>query len=396
MRYQPLPAAFHTDRRHQLRQALPAGAVAMIDTNAQLARSRDTNMPFRPDSYFYYLTGIDQAGAVLVLTKTDEWLFVTETNEQTRLWDGDSYNQAEAAQLSGVTKVQWAQELPEVQNRLLAEAAAVYLNCAELPAKDPAYQPAVQRRTQLKRRFSKLPVKSIRPILAPLRMVKQPAELVQMRRAAAITMAGFAHLQDLAQPGRHEYEIEAELTAAFLRQGANGHAYEPIVASGPGATTLHYIRNDRQLQAGELLLVDAGAEYGWYAADVTRTVAVGGAMTTRQQAVHDAVYEVQQAGIALMRPGALMADIEHQIGEMMTKQVAKLGLTGSYRQYFPHATSHFMGLDVHDVGDYQLPLAPGMVLTCEPGLYLAEEGIGVRIEDDILVTPDGPESLTQE
>ncbi|HSX01796.1 MAG TPA: Xaa-Pro aminopeptidase [Candidatus Saccharimonadia bacterium] len=406
MRYQPLPAKFHADRRRQFMAQLPAGAVAIMDTNVQLVRSRDTHMPFRPDSYFYYLTGLDRPGAVLVLAGSEEWLFIAETDEQMRLWDGEAYTLVEAKALSGVAQVAWLRELPARLRQLVRPGASVYLNYTDAPGlPEAAYAPGALRARALRRPARGLRVSSARPALAAMRLIKQPAELAQLRQAAAITAAGFAQARRALRPELREYQLEAEFTAAFIAGGAAGHAYEPIVAGGPNATVLHYVRNDRPLAAGQLVLADVGAEYGWYAADVTRVWPVDGRLTPRQREIYQAVLEVQRAAIVLMRPGALMRDIEQAAGRHLTEQLVQLGILTRaqvtakgghqlYRAYCPHAISHSLGLDVHDVGDLSRPLQPGMVLTCEPGIYLKAEGLGVRLEDDILVTSHQPENLT--
>ncbi len=373
MRYQPIPAANYIGRRRRLAAQLPAGSVAVIGTNPRLPRSGDTFMPYRPNSDFYYLTGIDQPEAVLVLTTDDEWLFVKPTDEISRLWNGDSYSREQAATLSGISQVAWTTRLP-YRLRQLSKA-------------------------------KRLGAKPLADFVAAQRVIKDEAELGQIRHAIKATAAGFTNAHMHMGPDRREYAIEAQITAGFISCGAQGHAYEPIVASGPSATVLHYTRNDRQMQAGELVLIDAGAEYGWYAADVTRTFAVSRSMTERQKAVYDAVHSTQQAVIAIMKPGVSRREVGRETVRLITERLIDLGLLkaaeveaegGSrlYRRYYPHGVSHYLGLDVHDAGEADTVLEPGMVLTCEPGIYISEEGIGVRIEDDILITPDGNEVLT--
>ena len=411
MRYTPLSPSFHTGRRQEFARQLPANTVAIIDTNPELVRSRDVMMPFRPDSYFYYLTGIDQPGGVLVISQREERLFIPETDSQTRRWDGERYTQAQAQSLSGIEGVGWLAELPAYLDKLTGEADQVLLNCAVRTTDDVAYMPGAKRARSLRRQG--VNVSSARPILAVMRMTKRPEELVQIRRAVEITAAGLEAAGDLLVAGRREYEIEAALLAEFVRRGAVGHAWDPIVASGPGTTVMHYVTSGRRLQAGELVLMDVGAEYGWYSADVSRVYAVGRPMTSRQREVFEVVRDVQQYVIKQLKPGADFMELINSSDEYMTEQLVQLAVVTraqadaqkgqeiSYREryggnYYAHgfAHSHLLGLDVHDVGDHRLPLAPGMVLTCEPGIYLDDEGIGVRLEDDILITPDGNENLT--
>ncbi len=404
MRYQPLSAQFHTGRRRAFAATLPAGAVAIIHTNASLSRSQDTKFLFRPDSSFYYLTGIDEPDAVLVMTANEEWLLVQETDEFTRVWHGDRYSREQAATLSGIADVRWTTELNGLLRQVLAKATLVQLNIGvHSGSASEAYHPAQQHAAKLRRRRN-LSVESAQPALARLRMIKQPEELAQMSTAVAITAAGF---EQLRRPhylaGKREYQLEAQLTAAFVDGGGQGHAYDPIVASGAGATVLHYTRNDQSIKVEDMVLVDAGVEYGWYAADVTRVYPASGCFNARQRAVYEAVLDVQRAAIKLMQPGASLRDIGDEVTQLLGSHLVDLGLVKSNgiaarvkacKQFMPHGLSHFLGLDVHDVGDYRVPLAPGMVLTCEPGLYLPEEGIGVRLEDDILITANGPVNLT--
>ena len=403
MRYHPLPATFHAGRRQAFRRQLAMGTVAIIDTNPLLVRSRDTQMPFRPDSYFYYLSGIDQPEAVLVLSRDDEWLFIRETDAHMRLWDGEAYTRDEAATLSGMSQVAWTSELDGHIKKLLSSATSVQLNYSEPAAEGADYAPGALRARALRRDYPGLAVETARPLLADLRLIKQPEEIAQLQSAIALTATGFKRAKKALIEGRFEYEIEAEFTHEFMKGGASGHAYEPIVAAGAASTVLHSVRNDQVLRTGELVVVDVGAEYGWYAADITRTWPVGGRFSARQLAVYEAVLQIQRATIKLMKPGAKLADIERQVGQLVTDALGQLGVITAaqakadpklYRRYYPHAVSHFLGLDVHDVGDLSRPLEPGMVLTCEPGIYLADERIGVRLEDDILITASGNQNLS--
>ncbi len=296
------------------------------------------------------------------------------TTEFEQLWNGPRLSQDEAAKISGFTGIRPLSRLAAFKKTLDYTIAA--------PDKGHDY-------------------------IRPLRMVKDPPEIKLMQQAAAITARGFESSLHSLKPSIFEYQLEAELSRSFIGGGASGHAYSPIVASGASACVLHYISNNHQCRTGELVLIDAGAEYANYAADVTRTWPSDGKFSQRQRAVYQAVLRVQKAAIARLRPGLTLKESELAAAKHMTEELVQLGLLDDvaskdfeknnkplFRKYFPHALSHFLGLDTHDVGDYNRPLEPGMVLTVEPGIYIREEGIGIRLEDDILITEDGHQNLT--
>ncbi len=387
------------------RQKLIAQAhheLIVLTGNGLLQRSGDTTFPFRQDSSFWYLTGIDTPGVVLVLDGTDEYLIVPGRERTREVFDG-SIDIAKLSQLSGVTDV-LAEEAG--WNRLTA-ALKRSGGAATLGAPDAYVQhagmftnPARQSlHVKLQEQAgTELALHDLRPVLAEMRAVKQPAEVAAIRKALDVTAEAFWLVQQNIASYQHEYEAAADITAAFARRGYQ-HAYEPIVASGAGACTLHYIANNQPIKKGELLLIDAGAEVQGYAADITRTFPVT-KPTSRQRAVIQAVQAVQDFAFGLLRPGLLMKEYEEQVQQRMGKELMELKLIArpdkeSVRQYFPHATSHFLGLDVHDVGDYTKPFQPGMVLTVEPGIYIPGEGIGVRVEDNVLITDSGYELLSQ-
>jgi Xaa-Pro aminopeptidase len=409
MRYQPLPATFHAANRARLAEAIGPEAVAIIDTADTLVRTGDFAYPFRPDSNFYYLTGLDQPEAVLVLVPGSpgdlrELLFIKETDEFTAKWEGNLHTQEEAAQRSGIKQVFWLSELPRMLDRILAKYSTIYLNAEEsLESNMPS--PAKRRAATLRETFPLHTLRSAVPALTRQRMVKAPEEVAQIRRAVDITRAGLLRAWAATRPGLPEYAVESELTAEFLRRGATGQAFMPIIASGRGTTVIHYMQNDATIGDHDLVLFDVGAEAGYYAADISRTIPAAGRFTPRQRALYEAVYRTQQAAIPLHKPGATIWSIdefmrEHLLEELVALKVLTAAQAKSkakfklLHEYYGHI-SHHLGLEVHDNPDFRTPLEPGMVVTCEPGLYLREEGIGVRIEDDILITDTGHEVLSQ-
>lgn len=410
MRYESLSATFHTTNRHKLSEAIGLEAIAIIDTADILSRPGDFEHPFRPNSNFYYLTGVDEPKAVLVLAPGHpnghlrEILFIQETNKHMALWAGKSLTQAEASGRSGIRSVMWLSELDQILGRMLESFRTVYSN-AETPLEPGPLDPSGRRLAELRLR---LPMHTFHPavaILGKFRAVKSPEEIAQIRRAITITGKGLGKAWAAIQSGLPEYALEAELTAEFTRQGATGSAFSAIIAAGKNATIIHYAAADTSVQTGELILFDVGAEAGYYAADISRCVPVSGEFSIRQRAVYEAVFRTQQAGIALHKPGATILGIDETmrklliaelvgLGELTTKQANSPEAGQHLRKYYAHI-SHHLGLDVHDTEGTRTPFVPGMVVTCEPGLYLQAEGIGVRLEDDILITSTGHEVLSK-
>lgn len=401
---------FFAGNRRRLRELCPETELFIVTANGLLQRSGDTTFPFRQDSNFWYLTGIDEPDIVLVMDKSREYLIVPGREAVREAFDG-ALDQETFVIQSGITeilneKTGWERLTRELHKRGKAgtpTAADPYLSRHGFYT-NPARATLVKRLREIS---PELEVIDIRPQLTTLRMVKQKPELHAIRHAIDITVNTFKQVsKNTLKPATHEYEIEAAITQNFRSQGAAGHAYEPIVASGLNACTLHYIANNAVLAKGQLLLIDAGASVNNYAADITRTYALA-KPTARQQAVYSAVLDVQNFAFTRLKPGVLIKEyekiIEHYMGEKLRElQLVEQNDSTQVRRYYPHATSHFLGLDVHDVGNYERPLEPGMVLTVEPGIYIPEEGIGVRIEDDVLITEAGntvlsgglPRSLT--
>jgi len=405
----PFPSSFTADffvgNRRRLRELVAADAPIVVTANGLLQRNADTGFPFRQDSGFWYLTGIDTPDVVLVMHGDDEFIFLPERDAVHTIFDGTVSHDGLRA-VSGVVTILTEAEGWKRLEDLIARSTQV----ATLAAPDQYIEGAAlytnPARARLTNRLvsnkDRLELVDIRPQLASLRVIKQEPELRALQKAVDITVDGLIALttKESLQSNHFEYELAADLTRSFGRMNSR-HGFEAIVASGERACQLHYIDNNGPLQQNQLLVLDVGAEWSNYTADITRTVAVG-EPTKRQQQVFEAVCKVQDYAIDLLKPGADYMEYEKQVERFMGQVLQEIGLIAGDRQpdraeirsYFPHATSHFLGLDAHDVGDYKQLLQPGMVITCEPGIYIAEEGIGVRIEDDILITADGNRNMS--
>ncbi|MDB5163800.1 MAG: hypothetical protein JWS12_418 [Candidatus Saccharibacteria bacterium] len=395
------PPEFFKGNRERLQQAAKAD-VLVLAGHGQLQRNGDGTFPFRQNSNFWYLTGIDEPDAVLVMTKQESFVMLPGRTDVKNLWDGQ-VDFKELAVRSGVDKILNI----EIGWRRLEKQlkSAKKIGRIELPSPyidrlgfytNPAPHAFARRLTEAAPNTAKY--LNIAPMLAAQRMVKQPLELMVIQHAVDITVETLREV--LARPFNHEYELEAAITEGFRRRGASGHAYDPIVASGPNTCTIHAMHNNDPIDKHSLILVDVGAEVNNYAADISRTVSPVIA-SQRQQAVYDAVFEVQEWAKQQLKPGVLIKEYEEAVAAYMGKQLKKLKLIttqdkASIRKYYPHATGHSLGLDVHDAADYDRPLEPGMVLTVEPGIYIPEEKIGVRLEDDVLITKTGIKVLSDD
>lgn len=394
---------FFAGNRARLRELFTGKAPIVVTANGLLQRGGDSGFAFAQDANFWYLTGIDEPDILLVMDRDKEYLIVPERNASREAFDGtitfEALKQRSAIQNIYDEKAGWdqlANRLKKIKHLATVAPASAYIEHYGLYA-NPARATLVAR---LKSHNAELELLDLGPHLSRQRMIKQPTELAAIQQAINITING---MKEATRPAKlrhykHEYELEAELSRGFRRHGAKGHAFEPIVAAGERACTLHNVANNGPLAGNQLVVVDVGAEVEHYAADITRTVSIG-TPSRRQQAVYTAVLEVQNFAIDLLRPGALLKDYEQLVEHFMGEKLRELGLIktinhNNVRQFYPHATSHFLGLNVHDVGDYDRPLEPGVVLTVEPGIYIHDEGIGVRIEDDVLITPLGHKILT--
>jgi Xaa-Pro aminopeptidase len=412
VRYEPIDPTLFVQNRARLAALLAPGSLAVCNANDIMPTNADGVMGFKQNADLFYLSGVDQPEAALLLFPDHpdptqrEILFVKETSESRRIWDGPLLNQAEARATSGVQNVQWLSGFERTFRGLMQRAENVYLNLNE-QARSAAAVPTHDDRfvRECRERYPLHQYRRLAPLLARCRMVKSPAEVALLRTACAITEAGFRRVLGAVRPGLGEWEIEAELAHEFLRRRAVGFAYPPIIASGASACILHYGQNHGTCMAGDLLLLDIGACWAHYCADLTRTVPVSGRFTPRQRAVYAAVLRVQREAMALLRPGVVLRDYENDVKRLMDGALVDLGLITAEavknqteeepprRQYFMHGASHHLGLDVHDVTVPDQPLEPGMVLTVEPGIYIRAENLGLRLEQNVLITASGNENL---
>lgn len=394
---------FFAGNRERLRQLFTGTAPIIVSANGLLQRGSDEAYQFHQDSNFWYLTGIMEPDLVLVMDKGKEYLIVPERSGVREAFDG-SVDHEDLTRTSGIktvygTKEGWKQlesRLRKVQHVATLAAPPDYIDSWGLYT-NPARARLVRRLKDIQPNAELL---DLRLHLARMRMVKQRPELDALRRAIAITNET---LREVTRPSQlakyqYEYEIEADISRGFRRRGARGHAFTPIVAAGRNACRLHYVENNGALAKGDFVTMDVGAEWVHYSADITRTVPLG-EPSRRQQALYDAVQAMHEHACSLLKPGVFLREYEDKMEAFGGEKLRELGLiktisTENVRRYFPHATSHYLGLDTHDAGDYDRPLEPGVVLTVEPGIYIPEEGIGVRIEDDFLITPDGVEDLS--
>lgn len=395
---------FFAGNRKRLRELFTGTAPIVLSANGLLQRGADMAYQFAQDASFWYFTGIDEPDLTLVLDKDKEYLIVPARDAVRTAFDG-AIDEVELKRISGIDTIFGEQDgwrrlgirLSKVKHVATLPAAPNYMEHFGMYA-NPARRRTIHR---MKAYNQTLELLDISEHVTRLRMVKQTLELEAMQSAIDITGAGIKQLLRSLRRGayEYEYELEADLTRSFRRAGATGHAFPPVIASGLRACTLHNERNDGKLSADELVLLDVGAEVSHYAADVTRTVSISGSPTRHQEAVYDAVLQVHIYACSLLKPGITIKDYEKQVEAFMGEQLRELGLIKSIepqtvRKFYPHATSHFLGLTAHDAGLYDQPLEPNMVLTVEPGIYAAEQGLGIRIEDDVLITAEGNRLLT--
>jgi len=414
MRYLPIDKRLFVQNRKRLSARLKPKSIAVLNSSDVMPKSADGIHPFIQDTDFFYLSGIEQEESVLLLfpdaqeEKHREILFVRETNETLATWEGAKYSRKEAANISGIRKIYWTNEFEKVFRPLAFESECIYLNTNEHTRADTVVETRDRRfLTWCRETFPLHTYERIAPIMHHLRATKSKSEVDLIRQACLITGNAFLKALEVVKPGAWEFEIEAVLISEFLKNRSRGPAFETIIASGANSCTLHYVKNNRKLKEGDLLLMDFGAEYANYAADVTRTLPVSGRFSDRQRKVYEAVLKVQQTAIRMIRPGNVLEEYHKDVGKVMEAELVDLGLLNArevkqqdpekplYKKYFMHGASHHLGLDVHDIGDKYRKFEQGMVLTCEPGIYIPKEDIGIRIENDILVTDQGPVDLTQ-
>ncbi|OFX83574.1 MAG: X-Pro aminopeptidase [Bacteroidetes bacterium GWF2_33_16] len=404
MKYDKLKSSLFERNRKKLIKDIQSNSLAVIHSNDQMPRNGDQYFPFRQNSDLFYLCGIDQEKTILTLCPNHpnkdlrEILFIIESNEKIAVWEGHKYTKAEATETSGITNIKYLSEFDTVFRELAIYAENIYLNLNENPKFKTDILSVDERfLNRLKSEFPAHKLERLAPIMKKLRLKKENEEIELMQKACDITNKSFHRVLRFVKPGVTEYEVEAELTHEFLWNKASGHAYAPIIASGKSACILHYVENNKTCNDGDLLLIDFGAEYANYAADCTRTIPVNGKFTPRQRECYEAVLRVMKKAVAIMIPGTTINNINDQVDLILQEEHINLGLYTKedvakqdknkpfVKMYYPHGTSHFIGLDVHDVGDRTIVLEEGMVLTCEPGIYIPEENIGIRIENDIVI-----------
>ncbi|MDO7715425.1 MAG: Xaa-Pro aminopeptidase [Flavobacteriaceae bacterium] len=408
MKYQAIPNTLFIKNRQKFTAQMIPGSLAVFNSNDIYPVSADSTLPFAQHSDILYLSGADQEESILLLFPDAlnpahrEILFVRETNEHIAVWEGAKYTKEKATAISGIQTIMWLSDFDKVFFDLMTEAHTIYFNTNE------HYRQAVETQTREDRFIAKCKAQfpahqwqKSQPILQEIRGVKEAEEIAQMQAACNITGKGIRRLLGFIKPGVWEYEIEAELLHEFVRNRSKGFAYTPIIASGANANVLHYIENNQQCQAGDLILMDVAAEYANYRSDLTRTFPVSGRFTERQAAVYNAVLRVKNAATKMLVPGTLWAEYHREVGEIMTAELLALDLLDpadvknqdpnkpAYKKYFMHGTSHHIGLDTHDYGALKTPMKAGMVFTVEPGIYIPEEGIGIRLEDNVVIQEKG-------
>ncbi|PIV17802.1 MAG: X-Pro aminopeptidase [Flavobacteriales bacterium CG03_land_8_20_14_0_80_35_15] len=408
MKYHQIDSQLFIKNREKFIAKMQAHSLAVFNSNDIYPVSADSTLAFAQHRDIFYLSGVNQEESILILfpdapkPEHRELLFLKETNEHIAVWEGAKLNKTQAFETSGIKTVYWLQDFEKVFFELMTQTQAVYINTNE------HYRANVVTETREARFISwcqqKYPAHTYlrsQPILQRLRSVKEPQELALIQKACDITKKAFKRILKFTKPGVTEYEIEAEFAHEFLRNRADGFAYTPIIASGYNACVLHYIENNQVCKSGEVILLDVGAAYGLYSSDMTRCVPVSGKFSTRQAEVYNAVLRVKKAAAKMLIPGTLWAEYQAKVGKIMEQELIGLGLLTqesiknedpnwpAYKKYFMHGTSHHMGLDTHDYGILTEPMQAGMVFTVEPGIYIPEENLGIRIEDDYVIQEHG-------
>jgi len=408
MKYLPVNEHLFTNNRKNFVSRIKPSSIAIFNSNDEFPRSGDQTFVFKQNADFFYLTGIDQEQSILILfpdcpnSLYKEVLFLRQTNEHIAVWEGHKYTKDEARKASGIENVYWLNEFDTILHSIINYADNVYINTNEndrfgfsVPYRD------LRMLDELRVKYPLHHYERSALIMRDLRVVKSDIEVELTKKACAITRDAFIRTLKFVKPGVTEYEIEAEVTHEFLRQRATGHAYTPIIASGKNAIVLHYIENNQVCNDGDVILFDFGAEYGNYNADMSRSIPVNGRFTKRQREVYDAVLRVMKAATKMIVEGAIWNEYHDEVGKVMTGELIGLGLLTkhdvekqdpkmpAYKKYFMHGTSHHLGLDVHDYASRYKPFEVGNILTCEPGIYIPAEGLGIRLENNILITKGG-------
>lgn len=412
MRYDAIPSGLFIKNRKNFTKAMKKNSIAIFISNEIVTKSADASYKWRQNPDLFYLSGIDQEETCLMLfpdapeARFREVLFVRRTDEETMWWEGKKLSMEEAKAVSGIQTIVWKENFNQILGMQLHYADTVYLNTNEHDRSLSMSETAeIKFARDLQQKFPLHHYERSSTIMHQLRMSKSKEEIALLSKAIDITHKGFIRALKFIKPGVWEFEIEAELTHEYMIHRATGHAYSPIIATGENACVLHYITNACRCKDGELVLMDCAAEYANYNADLTRTVPVNGKFTKRQKQVYDAVLRVHREARDMMRSGVILNELNAEIGKLMESELVGLKLLSKsdiktqsasnplFKKYFPHGTAHFLGLDVHDVGNRFAKLKAGAVLTCEPGIYIREEKLGIRIENNILLTSGKPQDL---
>jgi Xaa-Pro aminopeptidase len=412
MRYLPIDSKLFIENRERFVKELKPGALAVFNSNDIMPTNADGTMAFRQNNDLFYLSGVDQEESIILIFPDSknpahkEVLFVRQTNEEIAIWEGEKLTKERATEVSGIKTVYWLSDFKTIFNTLMVECERVYLNSNEhLRAVVEVETRDARFIKWCKEKYPLHEYERVAPIMHHLRAIKSPIEIELMQQACNITEKGFRRILNFIKPGVMEYEIEAELSHEFLRNRSRGFAYTPIIASGFNACVLHYIENNKECKDGDVILLDVGAEYANYASDLSRAVPVNGKFNPRQKDVYNAVLRVMRGATKMLVIGNTIDEYHKEVGKLMEEELIGLGLLNAedvknqnpnqplYKKYFMHGTSHFLGLDVHDVGNKYRRFEAGMVFTCEPGIYIREESLGIRLENDILITENGPKDL---
>jgi Xaa-Pro aminopeptidase len=408
MKYHQISDSLFIKNRKKFMAQMHPKSIAVFNSNDVYPIGADSTMPFEQHRDLFYLSGADQEETILLLfpgalnKKHREILFVRETNAHIAVWEGEKLTKAKATEISGIESIYWLGDFDKVFFDLMTEANIIYFNTNE------HYRQAVETQTREDRFIQKVKLQypahqtaKSNPILQDIRGIKEPEEIALMQTACNITEKGFRRLLSFVQPSVWEHEIEAELLHEFIRNRSKGFAYTPIIASGNNANVLHYIENNRECKDGDLILMDVAAEYANYSSDLTRTIPVNGKFTARQKEVYSAVLRVKNEATNMLLPGTIWAEFHKEVGKIMTSELLGLGLldkadvqnenpeSPAYKKYFMHGTSHHIGLNTHDYGALKTPMKANMVFTVEPGIYIPNEKMGIRLEDDVVIQEKG-------
>ena len=408
MKYFQIDSNLFVKNRKKFMAQMRPKSIAVFNSNDVYPIGADSTLPFEQDRDLFYLSGADQEETILLLfpdaidPKHREILFVRETNDHIAVWEGAKLTKEKATEVSGIETVYWLTDFDKIFFDLMTEADTIYFNTNE------HYRQAVETQTREDRFIEKCKKEypahqwaKSNPILQNIRGIKEPEEIELMQTACDITEKGFRRILKFVKPGVWEHEMEAEFLHEFIRNRSKGFAYSPIIASGSNANVLHYVENNQQVKDGDMILMDLAAEYANYSSDMTRTIPANGKFTARQKEVYSAVLRVKDEATKMLVPGTIWAEYHKEVGKLMTSELIGLGLLDkadvqnekpdwpAYKKYFMHGTSHHIGLNTHDYGELKKPMKANMVFTVEPGIYIPAEGMGIRLEDDVVIQEKG-------